>query len=230
MKQSKKKKFVQRERDLLKSFNKRSDIHEPKFGLISYGHTSFRVSLHPQSVFCTMPKLKSPDASTANAGGGPGSRLHRPSIFKTSSSRINRWIQKACSPGLSKSVSVTKYHRKLLNALWCGDTGMSNIVNALEQHGGIRRNPNSAIKGLILLLRVFQFGPGGEIIKGARESSTVLVFVDTLCGVWAAKQAEVREFFANSGVIYIMFSRALIQVFNCCTTTPHPAPHQRYYC
>jgi len=66
---------------------------------------------------------------------------------------------------------------------------MITIVNCLIHHGDIRRSPNCAIKGLILILRIFQFGPV-EVLKGARESSSCLVFVDNLCGYWAAKQAE----------------------------------------
>jgi len=110
----------------------------------------------------------------------------RHSIIKTRliKTKIGRWISKSLAPsldGVKSSNPITKQHRKLLSALWTSDAQVSDIFKCLSTHHLERQsNMNQCVKGLILLLRLVQFGPAGT----AQACMKHMDYVESLTAAW----------------------------------------------
>ena len=98
--------------------------------------------------------------------------------------------------GAMHSSPITKYHRKLLNALWRGETTVAAIYGQLERHN-LDRSSNLAqcAKGLVLILRLTQFGPPGC------SFSPMLEYVEGLMAAWATMQAQAAWGEANEDAV-----------------------------
>ena len=139
-----------------------------------------------------MPKkLKSPDPKASSHSHTHSTSLLSRIVSKSDKSKTSKWVILACtSATTSKSISISKYHRKLIHALWEENgTTLSIIISCLNNHNQLTRSIGCAIKGLILLLRIFHFGPP-QVLKDSSSSSASLTLVDGVCSVWAARQAE----------------------------------------
>jgi len=132
---------------------------------------------------------------TANTGGGAKHNFIR--LIKT---KTARWITKSLSPGndgAKTSSPITKYHRKLLSALWSGDTRMEDVFKHLSGHH-LEREGNMAqcVKGMIMILRLLQFGPAGMIDACVKY----LDYLDNLTAAWATMQAKAAWGEANDDI------------------------------
>ncbi|GMH84843.1 hypothetical protein TrVE_jg1506 [Triparma verrucosa] len=133
-------------------------------------------------------------AGVGGGGGGRGQSAHHSTTGKTNSiirlikTKNARWVSKSLSKsneGAGSGCPITKYHRKLLSALWKGETNVTSIHVQLEKQN-LDRSGNLAqcAKGLVLILRLMQFGPPGC------NFGELLEYVDGLMAAWATMQAQ----------------------------------------
>lgn len=140
---------------------------------------------------------RSHTTSLARSAGRAGAQAaHHSTTGKTNSiirlikTKNARWVSKSLSKsneGAGGGCPITKYHRKLLSALWKGETNVTSIHVQLErQNLGRPGNLAQCAKGLVLILRLMQFGPPGC------NFGELLEYVDGLMAAWATMQVRMR--------------------------------------